>query len=57
MCVREKGDRQTDRIYSAQDLWTVLPHYFWERSPVGSPFVISYYSPLDVAPEGLTCLM
>lgn len=52
---RETGDRQ--RVYSAQDLWMVLLHYFRKRSPVGSPLVISYYNPLDVAPEGLGYLM
>lgn len=58
MHVCEKG-RQADgqRVYSAQDLWTVLLHYFWERNPLGRPFVISYYKLLDVAPEGLAYLM
>lgn len=48
--------RKTDREHSAQDLWTVPLHYFWERSPLGSPFATSYYILLDVAQEGLAYL-
>lgn len=56
-CERErKGDRKTESILCPTSMDSTASLLLGKKS-LGSPFVMSYYNLLDVAPEGLAYLI